>query len=138
MYNKKIMSVLICASMLFAFNGCTPPDEGTSEESDTKKNDYSVAETKKKQISMSEAYEIAEAYVPQAVLNSAMLKKATNYKVTNYEYLGSDEDSYNFKFYGKWYQFDNYDNLKDEGKFYAEIDVPFNGKITFAMAYPEF
>lgn len=96
-------------------------------------------------ISKQEAYNLAEAYVPQSILNSAMMSNATNYNITDYEYIGINQNStfdniehYDFKFYGTWSELDHYGKLADNGKFYVTIEVPIDGSYFYSMAYPDF
>ncbi len=134
------LTVAVAVSMTF-FAGCDSSSDKTTKDSFSDSSANVQAETQSPIISKTDAYNLAKAYVPQSILNSAIIGDATHYDITDYEYLGFEEgenDSeshYDFKFYGTWSKSDHYGKLVDDGKFYVTIKVPADGGNFFAMAY---
>ena len=131
---KKLISIALALAMCVGFSSCGGDDgyieESSSEIVTTRKAEPVVTEPKK--ISESEAYTLAEAYVPSAILDNYFLRDATGYKITDYDYEGTHYDNifereeHCFKFYGKYAQEDKYGDYVDSGYFYANIYVPVN------------
>ncbi len=128
MKTKNVILTIVITLFMALLAGCDDSYDSSSN------NDSLVQkETTPVTISIEEAYAIAKSKVPNAIHNNYFMKNATNYKITDYEYLGNDssDSTYEFEFFGLWYEFDKYDDLINDGKFRVRIDVDFNGKIRY-------
>ncbi|MBP3762017.1 MAG: hypothetical protein J6I55_11205 [Ruminococcus sp.] len=152
---KKLISIALALFMCVGFSSCGGDDgyieESSSEIVTTRKAESVVTEPEK--MSKSKAYELAEAYVPLAMLDSPFLEDATNYKITNYEYEGIENkyisgeyvvdsggkrDCHCFKFYGMYTEEDNYGDLLDYGYFYVNVYVAADSSGLDGKAYKDF
>ncbi|MBQ7132464.1 MAG: hypothetical protein IJO29_07815 [Oscillospiraceae bacterium] len=144
---KKILAIVLSIAIVSSMCGCVDDNEEKDDyEKDSKSSksyDYEKDTAEEDlYLPVSDAYDIAEAYVPQAILNSWFSSKATDYVITDYEYEGTGKDidgkdEHKFIFYGIWYEYDHYGNLEDYGEYYARIDVGMNGYV-WGSAYPQF